>query len=260
MMHESWSPALLADILQTITKLEKSNKLGPISESSALVNESRTSGLESDEQQAAAQPGKMAAATCTRDIEKNDLEAKLDELFARFWRRIIIRELQAKAHKVATTVPVNPQHERTPPPVIKACKLRRGRQNRGSRKPKSLLLLMAATHPHQHQAKRDLPGKQLRHTVSIQDWSRPRDPRQTAPQLLSQHQQAAYPRPGRSWRRHHCRQYTASHGLTHASRSAPWGSDLAVMKTSCIVRIGWIHHSRVAEQLEPSARPPSGIG
>ncbi|CAH2274533.1 Hypothetical predicted protein [Pelobates cultripes] len=62
----------------------------------------------------------MVAATCARDTKKSDLEARLDELFARFWRTTASREQQSKAYQPATILLAIPQQKGSPPRANKA--------------------------------------------------------------------------------------------------------------------------------------------
>ncbi|CAH2221279.1 Hypothetical predicted protein [Pelobates cultripes] len=210
----------------------------------------------------------MAAATCARDTEKPDLETKLDELFARFWRTIATREQQAKACKPVTVLPVNSQQECTPPHVNKVHKQHRGRQKRRARKPKRLPLPKAATHHSKCLAKLNLPERheqttlQQRNTASNKEWTRPGDHGQTMTQLLRRHHPEVYPHPGRPRRQHHEPQHSTSHRLPHDSRSTSpeRGSDLAVAQTSCIIRSGLLYYTTKQIPATRQQALRSGVG
>ncbi|CAH2222620.1 Hypothetical predicted protein [Pelobates cultripes] len=183
----------------------------------------------------------MAAATCARGTKKLDLETRLDELFARFWRTIASRDQQAKAYHPVTVLPVIPQQTCTPPRANKAC----GWQNRKARKPKRLPIPMAMTRSYKGPAKLNIPGRHekavplQRHTALNGDRTGAKGPRQTTPQHpYRQHSEVG---PGIPRRRHHSRRHITSRRLFHVGRSTPpeWGHAYINAETPCIERRGW---------------------
>ncbi|CAH2306135.1 Hypothetical predicted protein [Pelobates cultripes] len=204
----------------------------------------------------------MAATTCAQGMEQTDLSARLDELFARFWRTIAIREQRAKAHNIATMEPANPRHKRMPPPAIGACKRPRGRHTKRTRKPKQLTPPLAATHPHKCPENLNLPERQPRQAGPIKGQTRPRDHKRTTPQPLNRRHHEADPRPGIPWRQHNHLRYVALHRIPHANRSAlpEWDPDLATAKTSSVVQSGWQHYSIPPHRNSFNSPPSAGIG
>ncbi|CAH2329324.1 Hypothetical predicted protein [Pelobates cultripes] len=180
-----------------------------------------------------------AAATCARDTKKPDLETRLDELFARFWRTIASREQQAKAYHPVTILPVIPQQTCTPPHANKAL----GRQHRKACKPKRLPLPMTATRPYKGPAKLNLPKRHekaallQRHTALNRDRT---GPRQTTPQPLYRQHSEADPRPGIPRRRQHSLRHNTSRRFSHGGSTSPARTNA---ETPCIEQGGWIHHN-----------------
>ncbi|CAH2283925.1 Hypothetical predicted protein [Pelobates cultripes] len=116
----------------------------------------------------------MAAATCTWPARNAELEAKLDELFAKFWTELASREQQAGTNIPAKQLTLT-RTEPAPPRAPATRKVSHSQQTRGAYGPKRQQLPTAVANHKTHPANSTQHPKHPQTTLRRQHTTRDRN-------------------------------------------------------------------------------------